>query len=436
MLGYLIESAWLGTRRHPFMSVFIVLAVAFGISAPFSAIALVERLGGDPLPGRLSDTLFHPQIEPRPAEVVARDHVIPADLTLQDAEALYHLPSSPPAAMMSSNRLPTKRNGDDSPLRMTRTRATTWRFFTLFNLHFLAGRGWTAADDANRVPVVVLSRTANEHFFGGKNSIGRQMQIATRIFRVIGVVDDFNPKPHFYDLGSGPFASGEELFMPFQTWLDLPQDYGFGPTHCWPLAGHSRERPTSPNCTWVQYWVSLPDAGAVARFHEILEAYVSSQIASGRFQVKADPVLSNVRTWINKNNIVPPTVRMQSVIGCGVFLICMISAIGLLVAKFSRYGTDLAIRRALGATRRDIFLQCLFESGIAGLAGGILSVPLTWLGFKMIQQQSPTLMAGVHINAAELSQSVLLAVIAMFAVGLYPAFQSSRIAPAQLIKTA
>lgn len=417
------------------MSVFIVLAVTFGISAPFSAIALVDCLGGDPLPG-LSSTLFHPQIEPRPAEVFARDRTMPMDLTLQDAEALYRMSSSPPAAMMSSNRLPAKRGGDDSPLRMTRTRATTWRFFSLFGLRFLAGRGWTAADDADRMPVVVLSKTANERFFGGKNSIGREMQIATRTFRVIGVVEDFNPKPHFYDLGSGPFANGEDFFMPFQTWLDLPQDYGFGPTHCWPETGQTGERPTSPNCTWVQYWASLPNSAAVTRFHEDLEAYVKSQIASGRFQVDANPILSNVRKWVSINNIVPPAVRMQAVIGSGVFLICMISAIGLLVAKFSRYSVDLAIRRALGATRKAIFLQCLFEAGIAGLAGGILSLPLTWLGFRMIRQQFPALSTGVHIGAAELAQTVLIAVIAMFAVGLYPALQSSRIAPAQLIKAA
>ncbi|MDQ0008257.1 putative ABC transport system permease protein [Luteibacter jiangsuensis] len=434
MLGYSLESAWHGTRRHPLMSAFMVLAVALGISAPFSAIALVERLGGDPLPG-LSYTIFHPQIEPRPAEVIARDPAMPADLTLQDAEALYQLPTSPAAAMMSANRLPAKRGGDDSPLRMTHTRATTWRFFSLFGLHFLAGRGWTSADDNDRAPVVVLSRVANERIFGGKNSVGKEMQIATRTFRVIGIVDDFNPKPHFYDLGSGPFANAEDLYMPFRTWMDLPQDYGFGPTHCWPASGQSGEHPTSPNCTWVQYWVSLTEPDAVARFRENLQAYVSSQVASGRFQVNATPMLSDVRRWVEVNHVVPPTVRMQAVIGAGVFLICMISAIGLLVAKFSRYGSELAIRRALGATRKDIFLQCLFEAGIAGLAGGILSVPLTWLGFRMIQRQSPTLMEGIHVDAAALSQSVAVAVIVMFAVGLYPALRSSRVAPAQLIKT-
>lgn len=434
MLGYSLESAWHGTRRHPFMSVFMVLAVALGISAPFSAIALVERLGGDPLPG-LSDTVFHPQIEPRPAQVVARDPTMPVDLTLQDAEALYRLPSSPAAAMMSANRLPAKRGGDDSPLRMTHTRATTWRFFSLFGLHFLAGRGWTAADDDDRAPVVVLSRVANERIFGGKNSVGKEMQIATHTFRVIGIVGDFNPKPHFYDLGSGPFANAEDLYMPFKTWMDLPQDYGFGPTHCWSATGQSGEHPTSPNCTWVQYWVSLPDPNAAAGFQENLRAYVSSQLASGRFQVKTTPTLSNVRRWVDLNHVVPPAVRMQAVIGAGVFLICMISAIGLLVAKFSRYGSELAIRRALGATRKDIFLQCLFEAGIAGLAGGILSVPLTWLGSRMIQQQSPALMEGIHVDATELSQSVALAVVVMFAVGLYPALRSSRVAPAQLIKT-
>jgi len=112
------------------------------------------------------------------------------------------------------------------------------------------------------------------------------------------------------------------------------------------------------------------------------------------------------------------------------------SAVGLLVAKFSRYGSELAIRRALGATRHDIFMQCFLEAGIAGLAGGVLSLPLTWLGFRMIQKQTPSLVEGIHIDFAALSQSVMVAIVVMFAVGLYPAVRSSRIAPAQLIKTA
>ncbi len=435
MLGYYVESAWHGTRRHPLMSVFMMLAVAIGISAPFSAVALVESLGGDPLPG-YSTSVFHPQIEPRPADIVAGDKAMPADLTLQDANALYRLSSAPPGAIMSTNRLPSKRGDDASPLRMTPTRATTWRFFELFGLHFIVGRGWTEAEDQSRTPVVVLSRRANDRMFGGENSVGREMQIATRSFRVIGVVDDWNPKPHFYDLGTGAFANAEDLYMPFATWLDLPQDYGFGPVKCWSSAGQTGEKPTAPNCTWVQYWVNLASADAVARFSDTLRAYVRTQRDAGRFQLDVRPRVSNVRNWVAINNVVPPAVRMQAVIGTGIFVVCMMSAVGLLVAKFSRYGSELAIRRALGATRHDIFMQCFLEAGIAGLAGGVLSLPLTWLGFRMIQKQTPSLVEGIHIDFAALSQSVMVAIVVMFAVGLYPAVRSSRIAPAQLIKTA
>lgn len=416
------------------MSAFMILAIAVGISAPFSAIALVERLGGDPLPG-LSASVFHPQIEPRPADV-AQDDRMPLDLTYQDAMALYRMPSAPMGAIMSGNRLPSKRGGDDSALRMTPTRATTWEFFRLFGLRFERGRGWTAEDDTARTPVVVLSRKANERFFGGENSVGREMRIATRTFRVIGIVDDWNPKPHFYDLGTGAFANAEDLYMPFSTWLDLPQDYGFGPTHCWPEPGQSGERPTSPNCTWVQYWVKLETPEAMSRYQSNLRAYVAGQHAAGRFQRDREPALTNARDWVAINDVVPAPVRMQAVIGAGVFLVCMISAIGLLVAKFSRYGNELAIRRALGASRRDIFLQCLAEAGLTGIAGGVASLPLTWLGFRMIQQQTPALVEGIHIDIAALSQSIAIATLAMLAVGALPAVRSARAAPARLVKTA
>src|SRR5690606_8877060 len=151
--------------------------------------------------------------------------------------ALYALPGASDRVMTSSNWLPTRVDAPDSPLTMETTRATTAGLFDMFGLRFLHGAPWSARDDEDRAQVVVLAKSLNDRLFGGADSVGRTLVVATKVFRVVGVVEDWNPQPRFHDLNSGAFRKPEAMFMPFSTWLDLPQDYGYGPMQCWSRDG-------------------------------------------------------------------------------------------------------------------------------------------------------------------------------------------------------
>jgi putative ABC transport system permease protein len=58
-------------------------------------------------------------------------------------------------------------------------RATTADFFAMFGVPFLYGSAWSAQDDASHAQVVVLSRAMNQKLFGGGNSVGENLVIAT-----------------------------------------------------------------------------------------------------------------------------------------------------------------------------------------------------------------------------------------------------------------
>jgi putative ABC transport system permease protein len=53
--------------------------------------------------------------------------------------------------------------------------------------------------------VVVLSKEMNRKAFGGVNSVGKSIVWHDREFRVIGVLDDFEPLPKYYDVSNGSF---------------------------------------------------------------------------------------------------------------------------------------------------------------------------------------------------------------------------------------
>ncbi len=62
----------------------------------------------------------------------------------------------------------------------------------------------------------MLSRKLNEKVFGGENSVGRTISWNDREFRVVGVLDYYEPQPKFYDLNSGNFAIPEDAYIPVE----------------------------------------------------------------------------------------------------------------------------------------------------------------------------------------------------------------------------
>ena len=435
MLGYYLELALRSLKRHKVLAALMTLAIALGIGASVTMLAVLHNLSDNPLPGR-SGVLFHPQVDPRPADLPAAKDEPPDNLTYLDAVNLYRMGVAPRRAVMSGNWLPVRKDAPDSPLAMVTNRATTADFFTMFGVPFLYGSAWSAQDDADHVQVVVLSRAMNRKLFGGENSVGKNLVIATKTFRVAGVIDDWNPQPRFYDVDGGAFGKPEQMYLPFFTWLDLPQDYGYGPMSCWgsdPNAG--AHDPKAPQCAWAQLWVQLDTPAQVADYRAALAQYSVQQHQLGRFQRAPNVRLRGLLDWLDYKHVIPVAVRMQTWIAFGVLLICMVNTVGLMVAKFLRKSGEIGVRRALGASRRTVFLQCLVEAGVIGVAGGLLGLPMAWLGMWMVRQQPVSFAASAHFDPSMLAAALVLAVLSALLAGVWPALRASRVAPALQVKS-
>jgi putative ABC transport system permease protein len=435
MLTYYIDLALRSLKRNKVLAVLMMLAIALGIGASVTMLAVLHNLSGNPLPGR-SDVLFHPQVDPRPADLPGAKDEPPDGLTYVDAVNLYRMGIAPRRAVMGSNWLPVRLDAADSPLAMYTDRATTADFFAMFGVPFVYGSAWSAQDDANHAQVVVLSQAMNQKLFGGADSVGRNLVIATKTFRVVGVIGDWNPQPRFYDVNGGAFGKAEQMYLPFFTWLDLPQDYGYGPMDCWgndPNAG--THDPKAQQCTWAQFWVELDTPAQVDGYRSALKQYSAQQHQLGRFQRAPNVRLRGLLDWLDYKHVIPVTVRMQTWIAFGVLLICLVNTIGLMVAKFLRKSGEIGVRRALGASRRDVFAQCLVEAGVVGVAGGLLGLPLAWIGLWMVRQQPVSFAASAHLDPSMLGVALALAVSSALIAGIWPALRASRVAPALQVKS-
>ncbi|WP_458071477.1 ABC transporter permease [Rhodanobacter sp. BL-MT-08] len=435
MFSHYLDLGLRSLRRSPVLSSLMMLAIALGIGASITMLAVLHNLSGDPLPQR-SGVLFHPQLDPRPSALSDNSTEPPDDLTYLDATALYGMDVAMRRAVMSSNWLPTRRDTRDSPLAMFTTRATTGDFFAMFDVPFLFGSGWSAQDDARHAPVVVISQAMNQQLFSGANSVGQSLIIATKPFRIVGVAGDWNPQPRFYDVNDGAYGKAEQMYMPFFTWLDLPQDYGYGPMHCWGADSSAGEHdPKASTCTWAQFWVQLDSPAQVARYRSMLEKYSSQQHQAGRFERSPNVRLRGLVDWLDYKHVIPVTVRMQTWIAFGVFLICMLNTMGLMVAKFLRKSGEIGVRRALGASRGDVFAQCLVEAGVIGVSGGLLGLPVSWVGLWMVRQQPVSFASSAQLSMTMLFAALSMALLASLLAGAWPSWRASRVAPGLQVKS-
>jgi putative ABC transport system permease protein len=437
MFAYYFDLALRSFRRNKALTALMVLAIALGIGASMTTLTVFHVLSGDPLPSK-SSKLFYVQLDPASMQGYQAGEEPEEQVTRFDAEELLRQKRGDRQAMMTGGSFgiePAKQGLDPF---YADSRYTTADFFPMFDAPFLYGHGWSAAEDQRRDRVVVLSKALNDKLFGDADSTGKTVRLDHNDFRVVGVLDDWRPTPKFYDLNSDRYGEAEQAFVPFSTSRDLKLDRN-GSMNCWDSGTDSDdpEGETGVNapCTWIQYWVELDSPAKADEYLQYLRNYSDQQRANGRYQRPTNVRLRNVMQWLDYQRVVPSDVRMQVWLAFGFLLVCLLNTVGLLLAKFLRRASEIGVRRALGASRRAIFAQCLVEAGTVGLAGGVLGLALAWLGLWAIRQQPTGFSDLIHLDVPMLATTFALAIAASVLAGLVPAWQACQVTPAMQLKS-
>jgi putative ABC transport system permease protein len=112
-----------------------------------------------------------------------------------------------------------------------------------------------------------------------------------------------------------------------------------------------------------------------------------------------------------------------------VLLIACANVANLLLARAASRIKEVAIRSALGATRRDLLRQLMSESLLLAVVGGVLGLGLAWLGMKGLVALKPANVPRItelRIDGTVTVFTLGIAVITGLLFGLVPALQASR----------
>jgi putative ABC transport system permease protein len=446
MFAYYLRLALASFRRNPGLTALMVFAIALGISVCMITLTSFRAASQNPA-GDRAGILFAPSIDswdpadgydsPQTDEETGKP-VAPTMLTYRDARALFASEIPDRKVIMFKAGGIFSRNDKGMEPEYISTRMTTADFFPMFDVPFLYGGPWNAKADAGPDPVVVLSKETNQKAFNGQNSVGKTVMWHDREFRVIGVLDDFEPVPKYFDVSNGSFNDMEGAYIPF-SWgqvLELGSD---GNTNCWKTETiDSFQAFLNSECIWFHGWFELRTAEKQRAFRELLDNYVIEQKKHGRFPRPLNNYLYDVRGWMTRNKVVDDDNRAMVIMAFAFLAVCLVNTVGLLLAKFLNAAPASGIRRALGASRRDIFWQHLTESSVVALAGGIVGGLLGMAGIWAMRAWYGQFIDQVpRILPFDAMTFVIVVTIAVFAgilAGLYPAWRIGRAAPASYLK--
>lgn len=437
MIVYYLRLAATSLRRTPVLTTLMVLAVAVGIGASMTALTVLRAMGNNPYAYK-NDRLYVPQLDNwNPQSAYDEEGNPPNQFTWLDARGLLDAGKADlQSAMYATGLAVTPENPDVLRPFNASIRAAGADFFALFDVPFRHGAPWSRIDDRNKARVVVLGSELNDKLFGGENSVGRDVRLGDEDYRVVGVLDDWLPMPRVYDVISDTFTEPEQAFIPWEVAIDK-QMGAHGNNNCF----RSPEQPgwegrLQSECIWMQFWVGFDQASDATAYRAFLDDYVREQKKLGRFERPLNNRLSPVDEWLERNDVVARDSRIQVWIAFGFLAVCVVNTVGLLLAKFLGRAGEIGVRRALGASRKQIFAQFLTEAGVIGVAGGAIGLLLTGAmlaGMRLLQAEGFAHLT--RIDGEMVVITLTVAVLATLLAGLIPTWRACQIAPALQLKS-
>lgn len=384
-----LKYALRASLRQPVISLAIIVTMALGIGTTTAIFSVVNALLLRTLPYPHPDRLIYLGISAREA----------------NSEQALLMPALLPEVQAQSTAI--RQFGGFSPdWGLTLTNAgdpasidgayVTPGTLDMLGFRIIAGRDFLPEEHRTGGEKVVL---ATQHFwnriFGPMNGVGEKIvTLDGQSYRVVGVVSDKKRLP----------KGDPELYLPFA--LNPYVNSRFAPVMN--VVGLLKDGVTLAQ---VQ-----GEMGAITQVEQ--KDFASLRAKRLSVQPLRNEIVGNLRGTLL---IIFGAVGVLVLIGC-------VNVANLLLSKATAREREIALRVALGATRRRLLQQLLTESIMLGLAGGVLGLVLAYITVVVLVPQVPfgfPLAEDITVDAPVLLFSLLLSIITGLLFGLVPALHAS-----------
>jgi putative ABC transport system permease protein len=265
-------------------------------------------------------------------------------------------------------------------------------YFSLMNKNPVAGEFFSKSDVAARAKVVVLGHSiADDLFENPADAVGKTVRFENLRLKVVGVIEK-----------TGDNEQDRSLIMPYKT------TYGS----------------LNPRKTFWSIYVGVGSKDSVEGVKEEARQILLKRYNEDDFSVtEQSEILSTINQIFGIINAVLVAIGSISLLVGG------IGIMNIMYATVTERTKEVGVRRAVGATQKDILLQFLTESLILSVFGGVVGLILATLIVLVIRLFFP---ASINFLSVIITFAISSAIGIFF--GVFPARRAAKLPPIEAIR--
>lgn len=373
--------------RHPGFTATAIVSLALAIALNTTMYSVIDAMVKPNVDIQHSDRFYRIVLwhdRRRPLEDARLVQILTSEMRTYDA--LTSQASYDPTAVVEL--------GDNYSERTVARLSTN--AFDIYGIHALRGRTFIPEDSAAEIAPIVISEQLESSLAGDSTfTLGTKLMIDGVARPVVGVI-------RRGAISGGPRRP--DVFVPISAHTDI-----------------IRLRPKA----------TIADANA------------EFQILSARVAALTGELPKDVRLELKPlitSQFRPQRFHFALIAAViAVLLVACANLANLQLARGIGRSRELALRTALGASRRDIVVQLLVETAVLATAGFLLGVVLTFWGVHLLDSRVPPEIADYvfepQISWRVFAFAAVTSLVAVVLVGLLPAVRVSRVNPNELLKS-
>jgi putative ABC transport system permease protein len=272
------------------------------------------------------------------------------------------------------------------------------------NLSLLEGRIWNDAEDQRHAHVCVVGHDTAEELFGDQDPLGKDVNVASGLYTVIGVID--KRKQPF---GSGKNPADNGVYFPLGTFHNLYPEL--------------RDVYIA-----LQYDDQKNKALVEDEMREVLRIRRRVKVeAPDNFEIMSPDSLA--RLW---DQLTGGLVAFMIAVSSVGLMVGGVGVMNIMLVSVTERTREIGVRKAIGATRRNILAQFTTEAvtlcAVGGIVGILAGAVLTWVVYFLPIGLPAYLSATWVIIGFTVSCGIGLV------FGIYPAWKAANLDPIEALR--
>ncbi len=403
----LLESGKMAVKTltaNKLRSALTMLGIIIGNASVIAMVGVgqgAQRLASEQFESLGPNVLF---VSPGNRDTRNRTFDIPKTLVLEDAKAIAtQVPSVLEVAPQRQSQFPiVYRNLNSNSLVV----GTTPSFLSVRSFDMAKGRFISDRDVESNSQVAALGSDLANRFFGNRDPIGEEIRIKNVTFRVIGVLQE---KGSF--LGSN---QDDAVYVPITTLANR-------------LTG--RTSPYGLDLTFISITAKDQDSVPAATFQVANLLRLRHKITDkDDFTVQSQKDVLQIVGTITGGL----TAMLAAIAGISL-LVGGIGIMNIMLVSVTERTQEIGLRKAIGASQRDILIQFMIEAVILSAVGGLIGTGVGVGAILVVGAVTP-------LKAAIAPSAILLATAVSGGIGLFfgvvPARQAAKLDPIVALRSA